>query len=131
VIVVASAIAADWPASRHDGASAQLESLLKERRDVVRKLVEIVNRRYQTGMVTQESVILASNLLLDAELELARTKAERIAVCQKLVGNLRQLEQAAEARHERTMGSADDVLKAKAARLKAEIQLVRENAEDM
>jgi hypothetical protein len=132
VTVIASAIAADLSPSKPDEASRQLESLLKERRDTFRKLVEFVEVKHGRGEVDLPALIRVSNQLLDAELDLAKTKAERITLLQKLVANLRRVEEDAESRHNVGFGlnSFEALSEAKAARLKAEIQLVREQSSD-
>lgn len=113
-------------------AEPRKDSLLKERRDTLRQLAQDVEQCYRAGRATLDSLIRASNLLLEAELDLAKTKAERIAIYEKLVANLRQLEKAAEARHQAGApgGGVSEVLSAKADRLKAEIQLAREKEGD-
>jgi len=73
-------------------------------------------------------VLRASELLLEAELDLAETKAERIAVRDKLVANLRQREEAVLARYRIGAEQYDSVLQVTAARLKAEIKLLREQS---
>ena len=129
-IVIASAIAAEPPVPQQDEASKQLESLLKERRDTLRQLVTFLDGRLLVGKASKESVIRASNQLLDAELDLARTKAERIAIHEKLVDNLRGLEKIIESGAHYGTRQLDDVFSAKADRLKAEVQLLREKIDD-
>jgi outer membrane protein TolC len=97
-----------------------------ERRETLRQLVKAAEQHYRSGNTTLPSVIRASNLLLEAELEAAKTKAERIALYEKMVENLRELEKVAEAGYKAGVRPMDDVLEARAARLKAEIQLARE-----
>ncbi len=131
-VVVVSAIAADTPRPASSEASKQLESLLQERRDTCRKLVEYVESQRRTGQVDIPSWIRASNQLVEAELDMAKTKAERIALRQKLVANLKQAEEFAEARDKMGFGldTAKTSLETKAARLKAEIELAREQLSD-
>lgn len=103
-------------------------ALLNERRDTLRQLVTDVEQRHRSGRATLDSVIRASNLLLDAELDLAKTKAERILVYEQQIRRLRALEKLVESRHKVGVpgGETADLLDAKAARLKAEIQLAHE-----
>jgi outer membrane protein TolC len=110
--------------------SAKLESLLRERRDTLRQLVQVVGVHYRDGRTTEDAVVCANNRLLEAELDLLTAKAERIAVYEQLVENMRRLEEVAAARHEVGVGSIEEVLAAKAARLRAEIELVRMKAQD-
>jgi hypothetical protein len=59
----------------------------------------------------------------------AQPGAERIAILENMAANLRQLEQFAEAQYQAAQATFDAVLEAKAARLQAEIRLVREKKE--
>jgi hypothetical protein len=122
-VVVGFSFGADPPRSSPEGGTGQLQSLRKERRDTLRKLVDAAESKYNSGKATLECVLRASELLLEAELDLAATKTERIAVREKLVANLRQVEKAAQMRHHAGVAPIEESLQAKAARLKAEIQL--------
>lgn len=108
--------------------SAKLTALLKERRDTLKQLVKIVEARYRNGAATEESVIQASLQLQQAELDLAKTRRERIAICKRTVELLRKQEKIAQARFEAARGTREDVLSARAARLQAEIQMLREQS---
>jgi hypothetical protein len=132
-IVLVSAAGADPPLPQQNETAKQVESLLKERRDTFRQLVDMLGQQHRAGIVTEVSVLRATDQLLDAELDLASTKAERIAIREKLVANLRKLEKLIEGMVQAGVRGADaptieDALRAKAARLKAEIQLLREKA---
>ncbi len=113
-----------------DPSDAKKESLLKERRDTLRELVRLTEARYRSGRATLDFVIRASNQLLEAELDQAKTKAERIAIYDKLIANLRELEKILEARQKVGAPGGDmaDLLDARTARLKAEIQLSQERS---
>jgi hypothetical protein len=122
--VVDSSAGADPPKSTADEAGpSQLLSLRKERRETLRKLVDAAESKYNSGKATLDVVLRASDLLLEAEMDLARTRAERIAVHEKLVANLRQVEKATQLRCDAGTAPIEESLEAKAARLKAEIQL--------
>jgi hypothetical protein len=142
-VTIARTIAADPPAPEQkaaskqeaaltqDQASKQLEALLKERRDTLRQMVENleVGQRSGTG-ITELSVLHARNELLDAELDLAKTREERVAVREKMVANLKVIEKAAEMQYRMGTTTPETLLRAKAARLKAEAQLLREKTGD-
>ena len=141
--MIAPAIAADPPAStqkdaskqevasKQGEASEQLESLLKERRDTLRQLVETLEGQWRAGLTDGQLPILhARNELLDAELDLAKTREERIAAREKMVANLKVIEKAAEMQQRMGTTTPDTLLRAKAARLKAEAQLLREKTCD-
>ena len=131
-VVVVSAIAADSPRPASSEASKQLESLLQERRDTCRKVVEYVELQRRGGQADISSWIGASNQLVEAELDMAKTKAERIALRQKLVANLKQAEEFAEVRDKVRWGLDihKTLLETKACALKAEIELAREQLSD-
>ena len=125
-VLLGAVVAADAPESPPGEATTQLQSLLKERRDTLRKLVDAVESRYRSGGVSVDSVLRASEQLLEAELDLAETKPERIAVYGKLVANFHEREQAARAGYDTGTATLESLLEVTAARLKAEIQLLRE-----
>ncbi len=105
----------------------ELESLLKEKRDTLRKVVNVLTQQYENGSATFESIMLASERLFDAELELAATKAERTAIYEQRVSALRALEKFAEARLNAGFRATEvELLGARAARLEAQIRLLRE-----
>ena len=76
---------ADPPKSTPEAETSQLESLRKERRETLRKLVDVAESKYNSGNATLDCVLRASELLLEAEIDMADTTAERIAVREKLV----------------------------------------------
>ena len=75
-------------------------------------------------------MIDARNAVLDAELELASTRKERVELYRKRVESLRELEEIASERHKHAIISIEELLLATAARLQAEIDLFREQAHD-
>jgi hypothetical protein len=131
VVVVISAVAADAPPPvSPDDPAKRLESLLQERRDTLRKVVEYVDQQAERGLVDPSALAQASNQLSEAEMELAKTKAEQIAILEKRVANLSRTEAIYEKMARLAYGK--DItrthLEAKAARLKAEVELVREQS---
>jgi len=129
MLIVSSIDAKDAQAPDDDPA-ARIVSLLKERRDTFRQLATVVEQAYRQGEGTFASVIQASNSLLEVELDLATDKAERITLHEKRVANVKQMEQITMALHRNREATRVDVLAAKGARLKAEIELLREQASD-
>ena len=120
----AASAGADPPKStEQEVGPGQLQSLRKERRETLRTLVDAAESKFNSGKATLDSLLRGSELLLEAELDLAETKAERIAVHEKIVANLRQVEKAAQMRCNAGVAPIEESLEAKAARLKAEIQL--------
>ncbi len=106
--------------------AAKLDSLLKERREVLQVLVKLAKARYRQGAASIESAIWASLELLQADLDLAKTRRERVEIHKRTVALLRDLEKSADRRFRAGAAGQDDVLRAKASRLAAEIRLLRE-----
>jgi len=105
---------------------AQVESLMKERRLALAKAVEIRGRQYGGGTLGFSGMAVGESQLADVELELAKNKDERIAVCQKQVELCRDVEKICQAKYEAGQVSNADLFEARAERLKAEIRLLRE-----
>ena len=103
----------------------EMKALQKDRRDTLAELAKAGEQRFHNGQATLASAMQASYRQFDAALEFASTKEERVASYESLIENLRQLEKDAESIHRDKAGPIDDVLEAKAARLKAEIDLLK------
>jgi outer membrane protein TolC len=108
--------------------AAQMEVLIKDRQLALEKVVEIRSRQYGAGTVDFNGMALGESQLAEAELELAKNKGERIAVCQKQIESCRDVEKICQKRFDAGSAGQVDVLEATAERLKAEIQLMREKA---
>jgi outer membrane protein TolC len=78
------------------------------------------------GQTTLDNVIRERNRLLEAELEIAKTSIDRIRIREERVKNFRDLENEIKQRHKAGQVTNDKILVAKAARLQAEIELLRE-----
>ena len=104
----------------------KLNRLLIERRQALRQIVAFVESLHSQGQETLDNVIGARNRLLDAELDIAKTNAERVRIRQEKVKNFRDLEIALTQRYEGGEVTSVEVLEAKAVRLEAEIELLRE-----
>jgi len=107
----------------------QLAYLLKERQATLRQLVEFVTEEYRNGTSGFDSVIRATDQLLDADLELAEHANARIVILQKRVELMKSLFSIVEARFEIGQVTRAQVLAAKAAMLESEIRLAREQTE--
>jgi hypothetical protein len=130
-VVVAVTYAAAPPKTTSDEASKQVASLLNERRDALQELVKIREGQFQSRSpgFSFEALLHAKDQLADAEAEMATTRTDRIAAYEKKVENLRWGESLIAQRVKSGIGATpDDLLQARAARLKAEIQLARERA---
>ena len=104
----------------------RIDKLLVERRDTLRQLHDEVAARYLAGGTTVDSVLRAQDALLDAELDLAKKQIERIRVHEKRVKNLRELENAVKQQHSAGICTIEKVLAIKADRIRAEVELLRE-----
>ena len=104
----------------------EINKLLIEQRDTYRQLVDAVTTQYRSGTVELDNVIRAKNGLFAAELELAKTKAERIQIFEKQLDNMRELEAANAQRFEAGVATFNQLLESKAARIRAQIKLLRE-----
>ncbi|WP_413432739.1 hypothetical protein [Crateriforma spongiae] len=107
-----------------------IRKLLTERRDTFKSLVEIVNESYLVGRAEHRQLIQVQNDLLQAELDLATTRSERLKLYQQLVDNLQAYEKLLEARFANGTTQQTDVLSTKADRLKAEVALRRQQILD-
>lgn len=107
----------------------QINRLMAERRDALQKIVEVFKSKYDRGMVKIDTVYRAQNDLLNAELDLATTKGDRVAIMKKQLENFQSME--SRARDLQKIGAqggeVEVVLTATAARLQAEIQWLRES----
>ncbi len=131
IIVVASTFFIASFTNAQESAEAderpQLEELMIQRRDVLLQLVKTLEMKFSQGLCRVDSVVAARAQLLDAELELATTKDARLKILHKQIKNLRELEDSLKIRHQAGQVPSDTLLSARAARLKAEIALAREN----
>ena len=102
---------------------AELRAKLMERRDTLKELLQILMTHYLQGTGTPFSVFQAQIELLEAELSLAKTHAERIVLYEKSLAARTEVEKLTQERRELGVGGAADHLRAKADRIKAEIDL--------
>lgn len=135
IIVAASAIAVGvlaWQVAggetKQQGQPQKLEELLKERQATLQQLVEVVTVEYRNGATEFDSVVRATDQLLDAELALAKNTEARITILKKRVELMKSLFAMVETRFEAAQVSRSQLLAAKAALLKSQIRLAREQA---
>ena len=107
----------------------KLATLLTQRRDTLRQLVDAVTEEYRQGRSGFESVAHATDQLIDAELELAKDAKDRVAILQRRVALMKDLFTMVNTRFKAGQVTQAQVLAAKAALLKSQIQLVREQAD--
>lgn len=112
------------------GASAEIAALMIERVEVLAKRVEAVKMQYEVGAVDLESVLDAQEDLDQAQLPLAETQAARLAIHQSRLQSAKQLEAVMQQRARDGIVNMADVYLATAARLQAEIDLLREQSSE-
>lgn len=106
----------------------EVNKLLTERRDVLRDRARILEASFREGNQTLESVTAARIALIDADLELADSKADRVRLRESYLDNVKTLELYAKSMFEAGRQSRVAVLGARAERLNAEVNLLREQA---
>jgi hypothetical protein len=102
---------------------------LEKRRAVLFQLVKIQTEAYRQGKASLEGMVEAHQELVQVELELATTDDDRVKLLEESVQLARDLEKIATARYQAAEASQGDVLKAQAARLRAETDLLRQRQE--
>jgi hypothetical protein len=107
------------------GDSTEVKKLLKERLEALRNAVLALQEEYKAGRGTAELFIETARPLLEAELELATKPAERIAAHQAYFKLLVMVDEIVKARYEAGQVRVAEFYLARAARLKAEIELRR------
>ena len=123
--LVAGSAARAQQANESDSRS-ELTRLLTKRRDTLQMRVELLEQRLAQSDAMIDSVVTARNQLLDANLQLATTKNQRLDILRKRIENMRGLEDATKQRHEDGKTTMVSVLAVTAGRLQAEIDLARE-----
>jgi outer membrane protein TolC len=125
-VVVGLAVAVSGWELNPTGDAEQLRSLLQVRRDTMHELVRTVDQHFRAGRVASDAVIQARGGLLTAELEMAATPEQRLAIHQRMIATMQDLERATAERYRMGTVTQAEVLHARAARLNAEIHLIRE-----
>lgn len=115
-------------ANQAEESESKVLQLLTERRDTVRELRDTLNASYISGQTEYTTVVEVEDELLEAELDLAISRADRLAIHEDLVENRKRTEELLQQRFKLGAALTTEVLYAKAARLKAEIDLQRERS---
>ena len=103
----------------------EIKALLLERRAVLQEAVRAVERAYHAGQAQLASVTESRRELSQADVGLATTQQERLAVYRRLVEEATALEKATKTQFESGQATQIDLLKSTAARLEAQIDLAR------
>jgi outer membrane protein TolC len=122
--LVATVLAAAPPASVSP-ASGDVESLLKQRLELLTEIAKLQREAYRQGEGGVSAALNAEADVAAAKIELAKTAADRISAHEELVKVALQIEKAAEQVIRAGQGPRTDHLKAKAFRLQAEANLLR------
>lgn len=109
----------------------KVTALRKERRDVLRQAVKEAEEAYRSGLIHSTSIPRITINLLNAELDLSTDHAGRIAIRERMVEQFKVIEELVAEHVEHGLANSDkaDLFEAKAARLKAEIDLLLETAD--
>ena len=105
---------------------AALNELLTKRRDTLKERADVLEQMYTDGSVSLTTILAGRDQLLDAELQLVKTKEQRLTLYQKRLDNMRALEDTVKKRYEAGQSTLESKLSATAARLQAEIDPLRE-----
>jgi len=100
-----------------------LLEMMQQRALLLQEAVDLAVIRYRQGESRYDVVLSLQRDLLDAELQLATNREQRIAVYRRLVDNMTTAEKVARQLYEAKEVSQIDYLRAKAARLQAQIDL--------
>ena len=111
-----------WP-------TAQEKTLMQQRLEALKEAVELQEQMMQMGIAPDSKALRDAQVeALAAELELCSTRSERIGVLKRNLEALQKYEKLALARFKTGSSPANETLRAKADRLKAEIALERAKA---
>lgn len=111
-----------------DGKEGEAEKKLQERLVVLQEIAQLEVAAYQGGEGKLVSVLAARKEFLQATLELTKEAAKRIQILVEHVKLAKELEEAVLSLFKLNEATKMDVLKAKAARLKAEADLAEEQS---
>jgi outer membrane protein TolC len=133
LIAVGGALLAGWaaaaPVPEKKKDSPEITKLLKERRDVLRNAVEARTQEFEAGRGTLGVLLHVSRELLNAELELATTPEKRFDAYAGHFNALRKIETITKEGYDAGRVKVADYFEIRAARLEAEIQMRRAEAE--
>jgi hypothetical protein len=107
----------------HDTVADRIHELRVERRELLRQIATADQIIFKKGQGSADEVRESMLALRTSELELCTTPEEHIQVHQQIVDSMRQLEDHAVSLFNAKVCTQREVIKAKAARLKAEIDL--------
>ena len=103
----------------------ELRALQESRRDTLKEVVAILDQAHQSGTIKVDEVLKANSALLEAELELATSQQERIAIFEKMLEAQTEIESSWSGKVNTGQARMTDLLTATAARIKTEIDLYK------
>lgn len=112
-------------AKNQDESTKKISDLQKERIAALQAVADVAAHLVKSGQLSIEEACDAKLVLLRAQIDAAETDADRIKFCEDLVEAMKQYEEIAKARKASAQGTEVSVLKVKASRLEAEINLER------
>ena len=112
--------------TRSKAEDPRLRALMTQKRDLLRQLETDREAQFQVGTATTEQVEKAVIAVIQADLELAQTRRERIALRQKSVDVATKIEESTAVRYRAATVTQTEWQEAQLARLEAEIALERE-----
>jgi len=133
VVAITGVMALPWTLqseAKKEKQTRQIEELLKQRLDTLRKLVEFQTAQHRQETATYESLVRATDRLIEAELESAESREARSSILRRWVSLMEELVEMAKARFRTGRVTNAAVLAAHADHLKAKIQLARAEAEE-
>jgi hypothetical protein len=105
-----------------------IAALMKERIGLFEQIVVLEEKAMEAGRGSSERIFLAREQLAKAQLEVAATEKERLAIHEKIVALTRELEKVAEEHNKAGTVPMVDLLRAKNHRIEAQIALERARA---
>jgi outer membrane protein TolC len=109
-------------------ADVEIRNLMTQKRDVLKERLDGVQQLLELGGIREDRVLIARTDVLRAELELATSRAERIAVLDSQLKTRQEIEKLLSRRYKDGTDNLDAKLLATADRLEAKISLLREKA---
>ena len=104
----------------------EVEKVLRERVTVLQEAARLTHESHRRGTIAFTRVMAADQAVLDAELELAPSAAERVRIRESLLQNLQELEKTVEQLVQSGEAPQMDLLNARANRLRAQADLLLE-----
>ena len=130
VVQAAGASETSVAAEGREKYESELQQLLMERKKILSRIVQTMKIFLESGRVGIDEYRDANIALLRAEMDLCRTRNERLDILQKMVQFHSECEAQATRRAAEGRATEMDVNKAKVARLEAQIELARENLKE-